>query len=577
MPKSVAFVTSVLGRLALALMASLQLLVSAAPVHAQSDDDHEEPSFSVNGMLRMQGGVFAPLASSKFRPHENIAAVPTTGAPCDVRMGNSNCVPSDHGQRPGSVSLARTTLQIESHWDINDRMALHAIVRGVRSLRLPGDAYARPPQQNLEAWRNADYDGMGRTAQDWAAENLYSELDLREFYLDLFPTDWLSMRIGRQQVMWGDVGGYRLLDAVNPENSTWHFGPLESVEDIRIPLWMWLTTIDMPKIEHSLELLWIPMIDRKKDTVTTPLSFAGAWGVPFSNTPTSFFSPNMNFKYPGRDVKDMRAGFRWKGSLGTQMNYSLVYLFTHQFSPPVPTDGFYGQVTRQMADPMTGRITEASSPDSAITREINLEFPRQHIAGFSIEQNLPFISSVARLEAAFEPNRTFSGRTDRPQQDPNNPYRMIFHREQMMAVNYAFVLQRPTMIRFLNPTQNFLLVGQFFHSFLPTLDMESAAGRQLVHLVGFNQWQLQRHSLRVAGIARTSYLNGRITVAATGVYMPNPYAKDSGFYSVDVGVRLGTHYRLNVVVTDFVGKDPYRDMGLFRDRDELAASLTVLF
>jgi hypothetical protein len=31
------------------------------------------------------------------------------------------------------------------------------------------------------------------------------------------------------------------------------------------------------------------------------------------------------------------------------------------------------------------------------------------------------------------------------------------------------------------------------------------------------------------------------------------------------------------VATDFIGKDPYRDMGLFRDRDELAANLTVLF
>jgi hypothetical protein len=40
---------------------------------------------------------------------------------------------------------------------------------------------------------------------------------------------------------------------------------------------------------------------------------------------------------------------------------------------------------------------------------------------------------------------------------------------------------------------------------------------------------------------------------------------------------MGPHYRLNIVATDFVGKDPYRDLGLFRDRDEVAANLTLLF
>src|SRR5690606_38641857 len=113
---------------------------------------------------------------------------------------------------------------------------------------------------------------------------------------------------GRQQVMWGDVAGYRILVAVNPENTSWHFGSLEATEDIRIPMWMWLTSVDMPKIDHSLELLWIPMLDRPQDTVNVPLSFVGAWGIPYTNGPTSFFSPNLNFRYPGRNFPDQRAG-----------------------------------------------------------------------------------------------------------------------------------------------------------------------------------------------------------------------------------------------------------------------------
>lgn len=565
------------GRLCALISTFVAILAfSAASAQAQEDDyGAEEPSFSVNGMLRMQAGVFAPLLSSKFSPHENVGV--NNGLPCDVREGTLACIPQDHGQKPGTPSIARMTLQLEAQWDINEHVGLHAIVRGVRSLALPADRYARVPQQDLEAWRRDDYDAMGRHAQQWVLDNYYSELDLREFYLDLVPNDRVSMRIGRQQIMWGDVGGYRLLDAVNPENSIWHFGPLEAVEDIRIPLWMWLTTIDIPEIEHSLELLWVPMIDRPRDTVTVPASFGGAWGVPYPDAPTSFFSPNLDFKYPGRRFKDMRAGLRWKGNLGDSTNYSLVYLYTHQFSPPVPSYGYYG--TLDTLSLQGGNIVRGTTVDSEVTREIVLDFPRQHIAGFSLEQSIPALATILRVEAAVEPNRTFAGRTDRPSGTAEDPTKLLFVRKEMMAINYAVVLQRPTMIRWLNPTQNFLLVAQFFHSVLPTFDMNSTSVRDqlLTNVPGYNQWKLQKHTYRIVAVARTSYMHGLINVGLTGMYMPNPYSKDSGFYSVDVGFRIGPTYRLNVILTDFVGKDPYRDLGLFRDRDEVAANFTVLF
>jgi hypothetical protein len=271
----------------------------------------------------------------------------------------------------------------------------------------------------------------------------------------------------------------------------------------------------------------------------------------------------------------MRAGARWKGNLGNSTNYSLVYLYTHQFAPAIPLSGTFRTQQFPKADPDTGLITSTEILDSSVTQEIVVGFPRQHIAGFSVEQAITSLGTVARLEAAFEPNRTFAGRTNAP--DPRFPTRLVFQNEEMLAVNYAVVLQRPTMIRFLNPSSNFLLVAQFFHSAVPQLDMESPEGKLLTQVPGYNEWPLQKHSYRVVGVARTSYLNGRITLGLMGVYMPNPYAKDSGFYSIDVGFRMGPHYRLNIVATDFVGKDPYRDLGLFRDRDELSANLTLLF
>jgi hypothetical protein len=552
------------ARIGLWALVTTGLVFSSAQSFAQDEEesyDSGEPALEVNGMMKMQGGVFVPLASEKFKPLENRAyrpypglALPNLNNPCDpVLIQNNQCIPMDHGQKPGSASIARATFQLEAQWNINEKVGLHGIVRAVRSLRLAADEYAQIPNPALDPAARKDY------AEEWVHDNYYQELDLRELYVDLNPNDWLSFRIGRQQVAWGDTGQYRLLDVVNPSNNTWHFAPLEAIEDTRIPLWMWLTTIDMPKIDHSLELLWIPLIDRKKDTVHTPLTFAGAWGLPYPNVPTSFFTERKEFRYPGQKLEDQRAGVRWKGNLGQHFSYSLVYMYTHQLSPPVPL--YY-----ELKPTATGF-------DPANASRAVLEYPRQHIAGFTMEQLIDPLAMVARIEAAVEPNRTYAGDTTLPL--PSSSNRFYFRQSKELAVNYAVVLQRPTMIRFLNPTQNFLLVAQFMHTFVPTLTEDDTTFMREVP--GYNGWKAQEHSYRVIFAARTNYLNGRISLGLTGAYFPNPYAKDSGFYSIDVGFRFGPHYRLNITATDFVGKDPYRDLGLFRDRDELHAALAILF
>jgi hypothetical protein len=537
-----------------------------------------DPVFEVNGMMKMQGGVFLPMPGEKFTEWKNEAYKPYSGTavlnknmPCDPVLQPTNvCYPVGHGQPAGSPSIARATFQLEAQWNINDKVGLHSIVRAVRSMKLPADEYARVPDPALDPALRKDY------AEQWSHDNYYTEMDIRELYLDLTPKNWLSFRIGRQQVAWGDTGQYRLLDVVNPQNATWHFAPLEAIEDTRIPLWMWLTTIDMPKIDHSLELLYIPLIDRKRETVHTPASFTGAWGVPYSNYPTSFFVEHSQFKYPGQRLQDQRGGARWKGNLGAHTSYSLVYMYTHQMGPPIPD------------------FVELTSSTSA-SRAVSI-FPRQHIAGFTLEQLIDPLAMVARLEVALEPNRTYPGDTRDLNTATMVGNRYYFYRNQEFAANYAVVLQRPTMIRFLNPTQNFLLVAQFMHTFVPTLTDADVKTGHLREAPTFNEWTAQKHKLMVVGAARTNYLNGRITVGLTGAVIPNIYENTgysnvrgntitgelknrghSGFYSIDIGFRFGPHYRLNITATDFIGRDPYRDLGLFRDRDELHAALSVLF
>jgi hypothetical protein len=543
--------------------------VGKAQDDAPDASDDLEPRFSVNGMLRIQAGVFAPLANQGFKPHHNRAYEFSDGAAlraCDpVAMPYAPCLPVDHGQQPGTPSIARATLQLEAHWTPVERIALHAIVRGVRSLSLPADQYAQVPKPPI------DPEDRRAFAEDYVHDNFYTELDLRELYLDLNPHELLSIRIGRQQIGWGETTSFRLLDVVNPTNNTWHFGALESFEDLRVPLWMADVNLDIEALRGTLELLWVPLIDRPRDTVTVPLTFAGAWGVPYSNAPTSFFTLEREFRYPGGRFSDSRAGVRFKGDLGRRASYSLLYYYTHQINSAIPI--YFIQA-------LDGDGNAQTLPDgrTPLVEKVVLTFPRQHLAGLTFEYAFESpIGVILRGEASLEPNRTYPSRTDiGALRDPNDPARYNFSPSRELVVNYALSAQRSTMIRFLNPTQSFLLLAQFIHSAVPTLDVQGADAK-LVEVPIYNAWQAQKQSFSVAMQVRTSYLRGRVTPRLTGAWLPNRYAGDSGFYSADVDLRLATNYLLNLRVTSFVGKDPYRELGLFRDRDELHAALTIQY
>ena len=75
-------------------------------------------------------------------------------------------------------------------------------------------------------------------------QTLAFENHMREAYIDVTARAWpLRIRIGRQQVVWGEADLFRMLDRANPLDTSWHFGeeippPAFGWDDLRIPLWM---------------------------------------------------------------------------------------------------------------------------------------------------------------------------------------------------------------------------------------------------------------------------------------------------------------------------------------------------
>ena len=78
--------------------------------------------------------------------------------------------------------------------------------------------------------------------------------ELREFYTDFFIGN-TSLRIGKQQVVWGQTDGLKVLDVINPQSFQEFI--LDDFESSRIPLWTLNADISLND-NTSLQFLWIP-------------------------------------------------------------------------------------------------------------------------------------------------------------------------------------------------------------------------------------------------------------------------------------------------------------------------------
>lgn len=170
----------------------------------------------------------------------------------------------------------------------------------------------------------------GRPEQDTRSDlsnrafaNDATDLELREFYLDTAAGD-TYLRIGKQQVVWGQADGLRVLDVVNP--FSFREFTLPDFEDRRIPLWT--INAEIPVGEAMVQLLWIP--DQTYNETPDPdavFAFTSPLVVPYlpPGVPVTVQEPNR----PDNVAADADAGVRFSAFLGG-WDVSLNYLYHYQ-------------------------------------------------------------------------------------------------------------------------------------------------------------------------------------------------------------------------------------------------------
>jgi len=192
---------------------------------------------------------------------------------------------------------------------------------------------------SVRGWYDAVYDWYAKydSAQDQMGHVQRTDW-LRDCYLDYIRGPWF-LRLGKQQVAWGQADGISVLDRVNPFDLTEYWLP--DMADIRIPLWM-VNINYSPKLNSNLQFLIIPDFEQSTSAPPdAPLAFRSYKKYDAWKKTTDFLGRTKNVRedifYPGKQFKNSTFGLQWKDMIG-DLTYTLNFLYGYYYSARTYTE-----------------------------------------------------------------------------------------------------------------------------------------------------------------------------------------------------------------------------------------------
>ena len=337
-----------------------------------------------------------------------------------------------------------------------------------------------------------------------ARDALRFDNQLREFYVDLkFRTLPLSVRAGRQQIVWGETDNFRMLDRANPLDLTWHFvweipPPSYGWDEIRRPLWMFKFLYDLGDIwklsQNFLEWYWNPgdWYPAKQTFLPRP------WGLPILNPLTNQVDgafigalcnaakasghrinsgPNVDLgfcttlmdntrlfeqgDYARNPLDNSQVGIRYHGIAPFGLEFTLNY-FYQRWSGDDGTD--YAPLRALPNTPENGRRAVKLLQQGIFPAEFIA--PYVHTLGMSANYSEEqYTQTVFRAETIYDVGIPFFDvAKETVVRGVNSPVIPGVTKKNMWKGMIAF--DRPTWIKRLNKKSTVFLTGQFFWHYL---------------------------------------------------------------------------------------------------------------
>ena len=148
------------------------------------------------------------------------------------------------------------------------------------------------------------------------------DIELRDTYLD-FSIGNLDLRVGKQQIVWGEAVGLFFADVVNPKDLREFILP--EFDQIRIPVWA--ADIEYYAGDNYLELVWIPILEFNELGVSgSEFEFARP------SVPSGTLIEYKSEKEPSNDLRNSEAGIRISRLIGG-WDLSGFYFYGYDYFP----------------------------------------------------------------------------------------------------------------------------------------------------------------------------------------------------------------------------------------------------
>ena len=248
---------------------------------------------------------------------------------------------------------------------------------------------------NTGAGAQAFYRGAGASSTSDSILDNYNNFDFREFWVEAPIGDRVTVKFGRQQLVWGESDFFHAMDVVHGYDLSWRLFFEGENEEWRKPLILLSTKVRIPEANGMFQAFIRPGWDRCDDIGNTYDVDGGRW----------FFQPYRGFNLSAIttkncnqknwDQEDVTGGVRWQGEI-FDVNYSLAYINTFSADPVAnanqATNAAFGLNPRAVGN------YKGSHVDGYFFDRIH---PKIDVLGATVSGYSALLDSVISVEASY--------------------------------------------------------------------------------------------------------------------------------------------------------------------------------
>ena len=226
----------------------------------------------------------------------------------------------------------------------------------------------------------------------------YEETRLRELYAEFDLGSQVNVRLGKQQVVWGETDFFHPTDLIQGFDFRWRSFLEGESDELRKPLILANVRIAVPDANGSLQVVVRPGLDAKRDIGNTYSQSGGRWAAqPFRGE--DFLgggATRYDYDHPSGKYRELTGGLRWTGTAG-EYNYALSWLRTFNPDP----------VFNPANDPLNPTVNRFYKKVPSATFG-DWFYPIINVTAASISTEVRPIDAVINVEVAYHQKKLFN-------------------------------------------------------------------------------------------------------------------------------------------------------------------------